>query len=199
MELENLTKVNRNSRRALMATVILIAGAAMYNWTVAPHTNNILAAQQYIDTLDDVDEKRESLQKITSLKKKKLKELHDQMGELRGLFFSHQEATEFFSDLQAVSIEENCRPVSIVKDPKRTGSKSEQKQDSYIQTRTAEMVVTGSYGEVVSLITRLLTRPQKVSINSLEMEAFEEDFTKVKCMMILMIHTLQGEEASLDE
>jgi hypothetical protein len=61
------------------------------------------------------------------------------------------------------------------------------------------MDVTGSYGEVVSLITRLLRRPQKVSMDSLEMEAFEEDFSKIKCMMILTIHTLQSEEALLNE
>lgn len=199
MELENLTKVSRNSRRALMATFILIAAVAMYNWTVAPHTNQVLATQQYISTLDTVAEKRASLQKIVDLKKKKLKELHDQMGELKGLFFTEQQAKEFLSDLQAVSIEESCQPVSIVIDPKRTDVKTENKQDSFIKTRMAEMVVTGSYGEVISLISRFLNRPQKVLINSLEMETFEEDFSKIKCMMILTIHTLQSEEVLLDE
>lgn len=182
-----------------MATLILIAAAAMYNWTVAPHTNNVLATQQYIDTLDTVAEKRDALQKITDVKKKKLKELHGQMGELKGLFFTNQQATEFFSDLQAVSIEQNCRPLSIVRNPKRPGSGPEHQQDLYIQTHTVEMVVTGSYGEVVSLITRLLRRPQKVSIDSLEMEAFDEDFSKLKCMIIVTIHTLQSEEVLLDE
>lgn len=199
MELENLAKVNRNSRCAVLAVFVLIAAAAMYNWIVAPHTSRVLGAQRYVDTLNAVAEKRESLQKIMTIKKKKLKELHEQMGELQGLFFTEQQAKEFLSDLQAVSVEENCRPYSIVIDPKRPGSSPQNEQDSYVRAHIVEIGVTGSYGEIVSLITRLLGRTQNVSMDSLEMEAFDEEFSKIKCMIILTIHTLQGEETLLNE
>ena len=199
MELENLAKVNRNSRCAFLATLILIAAAAIYNWLVAPHVGNVLAAQQYIDTLDAVTEKGEVLQKITVMKKKKLVELHEQMTKLQSLFFTDRQAKEFFNDLQTISLEQNCKLNSIVIDSKRPDSSLPKKQDLTIRTYSIEMEVIGSYSEIVSLIKRLLERTQNVSINSLEMKTFEGDFSKIKCMMTLIIYTLQGEEALLNE
>jgi hypothetical protein len=193
MQIGNLTKVNQNSRRAVLATLILIAAAAMYNWFVAPHTNRVLATQRYADTIDALAEERESLLKITASKKKKLRELHEQMGELHELFFTDQQAKEFFSDLQAVSVEEDCRPLSILIDVERPGSSPRIEKNSYIRAHTVQMSVMGSYDSIVSLIARLLGRTQFVSMDSLEMEAFDEDFSQIKCTMILTIHMLQSE------
>jgi hypothetical protein len=200
MELEILAKVNPTSRRVVLGASILIAAAAAYNWMVVPEASQVLAVQRYKDTLDEVAKKKESLQNITAKKKEKLKKLHEQLGELRGVFFTELQAREFLSDLQAISVEEGCMPFSIVMDPKKAGSNRPDKQNvSGIRTHTVQVGVTGLFGNVVSLITRLQERPQKVLIDSLELEALEEDSSALKCVACLTIHTFQGEEAVLDE
>jgi hypothetical protein len=199
MLINNLTKLSRSSRTAVSASLILIAALAMYNWIVAPRTNYLLAAQRYEFVMENVVKINTSIGNKVETKKKKLQELREQSAQLQSTLFTPDQAREFFSDLQAISKETGCIVYSVnlinnVPNPIKDG----QLQDSAgIVTKSAVLSVVGVYKNITKLIERLQSRTQKVWIDSVKVQALNNNSDLPRCDITITICALTDKEPAL--
>ncbi len=196
MLVDNLAKLNRSSRNAVLAALTVIATIAMYNWIVAPHAAYLFAAQQYESAVGEMAKKNEAVGRIVEGKKKRLRELRQQFAQLHNTLFSPDKAEEFFSDLQVISEETGCVIYSLNFITSRPGLKPKQLKDtSGIIAKSAMLDVSGVYGDIIRLVERLQTRDQKVWIDSLKMEGLDDGSSRIRCDITITIYTVEDKEA----
>ncbi len=200
MLVDNLAKLNRPSRNALSAALIIIAAIALYNWMVAPHATYLFAAQQYESVVGSVAKKNKIISNVIGVKKKKLQELSEQFAQLRCTLFTPDEAKEFFSDLRVVCEGAGCTVHSLKFILMESSSQQKQFEDaSGAVVNSAMLSVTGVYSNVIELVEILQKRTQKVWIDSIEMVALDGDSAKLNCDMAITIYTIHSKETTVNE
>ena len=195
MLIDNLAKLNRSSRSAVFAALIVIAAIATYKRIVAPHATYLFAAQQYESVLGNVVKKNKVIHNTIKVKKKKLEESREQFARLKSTLFTPNEAKEFLSDLEVTAKETNCAVSSL-----NFGASKpvlENKQNKGISANRATLVVIGVYDNIIRLVEKLQMRTQGVWIDSLKMKTLDGDFTRLKCDMTITIYTIQDKEPAL--
>lgn len=199
MLVDNLTKLSRPSRNAVSASLILIAVLAMYNWIVAPRTNYLLAAQRYEFVMENMVKKNKTIDNRINIKKKKLQELLEQSAQLQSTLFTPDQAREFFSDLQAISEQTGCIVYSVnLITNKPNPIKYGQLQDTAgIVTKSAVLSVVGVYKNITKLIERLQSRTQKVWIDSVKVQALNNNSDRPRCDITITICVLTDKEPAL--
>lgn len=199
MLVDNLTKLSRSSRNAVSASLILIAALAMYNWIVAPRTNYLLASQRYEYVMENVVKKNKTIDNRVNIRKKKLQELREQSAQLQSTLFTSDQAREFFSDLQAISEETGCIVYSVnLITNKQNPNKDGQLQDTAgIVTKSAVLSVVGVYRNITKLIERLQSRTQKVWIDSVKVQALNNNSDRPRCDITITICVLTDKEPAL--
>ena len=197
MIIDDLAKVNSPSRRTILAVLVVIAGIAVYNWMVAPHTARLLATMNYGDSLADVAKEKDHLTAAIATQRKKLDGIRGQFAHLQSSLFTTESAKKFFSDLQAITIEEGCALHSLEFQAGDQKSKGTSEVAGKL-AKTAALGLTGEYGHIVTLLERLQKRTQKVWME-LEMEAVDDQTTQVKCVITITIYLLPSDERILHE
>lgn len=200
MLINNLAKLNRSSRNAASAALIVIAAIAMYNWIVAPQATYLLAAQQYESAMSNIVKKNRVISNTIEVKRKMLQELHDQLAQFQSTLFTPDTAREFFSNLQAISEQAGCTVYSlnfITSEPSPKGRESE--NTSGVVAKSVVLSVVGIYKDIIKLIERLQARTQKVWIDSVKMQILDHDSAQPKCDITITIYTIQDTEATLNE
>jgi hypothetical protein len=199
MLVDNLAKLHPSSRNAVSASLILIAALAMYNWIVAPRTNYLSAAQGYESVMDNIVKKNKTIDNKVKASKMKLQELREQSAQLQSTLFTFDQAREFFSDLQAISEQTGCIVYSvnlITNNPNPT--KDGQLQDTAgIVTKSAVLSVVGVYKNITKLIERLQSRTQKVWIDSIKVQALDNNSDRARCDITIAICALTDKEPAL--
>ena len=191
MLIDSLAKLNSTSRNAISAALVIIVTIAVYNWIVAPHVANLYAVQRYESVVDDVMKKNKILSSAVRTKKKKLEQLHEQFAQLQSSLFMVDEAKEFFSDLQAISVQAGCTVYSL----NLVTSEQNSEDASRIVTKSTILSVIGAYGDIVRLMERLQAREQKVWIDSVRMTSLDDASGQLKCDITITICTIQDKEA----
>ncbi|HUU19912.1 MAG TPA: hypothetical protein VMW72_22360 [Sedimentisphaerales bacterium] len=199
MLVDNLTKLSRSSRNAVSASLILIAALAMYNWIVAPRTNYLLAAQRYDFAMDNVVKKNKTIDNRVKVKKKKLQELLEQSAQLQGTLFTFDQAREFFSDLQAISEQTGCivYSVNLISNNPNPIKDGQLQDTAGIVTKSAVLSVVGVYKNITRLIERLQSRTQKVWIDSVKVQALNNNSDRPRCDITITICALTDKEPAL--
>ena len=113
MLIDNFAKLNRSSRSAIFAALIVIAAIPTYNRLVAPHVAYLFAAQQYDSVLSSIVKKNEVINNTVEFKKKELQQLREQSAQLQSTLLTPNEAKEFLSDLEAIAKETDCAVYSL--------------------------------------------------------------------------------------
>jgi len=189
--IDSLAKLNSASRNAISAALVVIVAIAVYNWIVAPHVTHLHAVQQYEFVVDDVVKKNKILSSAVRTKKKKLEQLHEEFAQLQGSLFTADKAKEFFSDLQAISVQAGCTVYSLNLVTSERNSEQGQAEDALgIVTKSAILSVIGAYGDIIRLIESLQARQQKVWIDSVKMTSCEDASGQLKCDMTITICTI---------
>ena len=198
MLINNLAKLNRSSRNAASASLIVIAALGMYNWIAAPHATYLLAAQRYGFVVDDMVKKNKAIDNKVKIKKNKLQELQKQHVELQNTLFTPDEAREFFSDLQAISGETGCIVYSLNLIDSKPNTKSGQpKQTAGVVTKSAVLSVVGLYRNITNLIQRLQARTQRVWVDSVKMRTLDGSLDRARCDITITICAIENEETAL--
>ena len=198
MLLDNLVKMNRLSRSAMSAVLIVISAIAMYNWIVAPRAAYLRAAQRHEVIAGNIAEKKKVISKKVVAKRKELQELQKQFTKLRITLFTPKEAKEFFSDLQTISEEAGCAVYSLNILTAAPSRERQQSQDaSYIVPKSATLTVAGVYEKIIMLMKRLQVRTQKVWVDSIKMEIFDYDSAQPKCDITITLYTVEDEEVAV--
>jgi hypothetical protein len=198
MLINNLAKLSRSSRNAGSASLIIIGALAMYNWIVAPHTAYLAAAQQHEVVVATVARKNEHITKMVEIKRKKLEELREQSAHLLSTIFTADKATEFFSDLQAISEQSGCTVHSLNFVGNTPDYKSGHLEDSAgVVDKSAILSVIGGYSDIIKLFERLQMRSEKVWIDSVRMQTVDRRSANPQCDITLRIHTIPSKESTL--
>jgi len=196
--IDNLAKLNRSSRNAVFAGLVIIAAIAMFNRIAAPHLTCLFAAQQYESVLGNVVKKNKVIHNTIKVKKKKLEESREQFALLKSTLFTPNEAKKFLSDLEVTAKETNCVVNSLNFGAGEPVLENKQNKDaSGISANHAMLVVIGVYDNIIRLVEKLQMRTRGVWIDSLKMEALDGDFTRLKCDMTITIYTIQNKETAL--
>jgi hypothetical protein len=198
MLVHNLAKLSPSSRNAFSVSLIVITALATYNWVAAPHTNYLFAAQRYESVMDKIIAENKVIGSTVKVKKKKLQELQEQSVELLSTLFTPDKATEFFSDLQAISEETGCIVYSLNFVDSKPGTKGGQPEPTAgVVTKSAILSVVGVYRNITRLIRRLQSRTQKVWIDSLKIRTLDRGLDRARCDITITICTVENEEAAL--
>ncbi|MBA7646183.1 hypothetical protein ES703_53945 [subsurface metagenome] len=198
MLVNDIAKLNRSSRNATSASLIVIAALAMYNWIVAPHATYLSAAQRYESVTDNVVKKNKAIGNRVKTKKMKLQELREQSAQLQSTLFTPDQAREFFSDLQAISEETGCIVYSVNLITSRPGPKGGQSKDtSGVVTKSAALSVIGVYRNITKLMGRLQARTQKVWIDSVKVRTLDYSLDRPRCDVTITICVITDKENAL--
>ena len=78
MSVEKIISIERSHRRVLLIALAAVVVFALYQWILAPHTSQLLAAQRYNSSLDAAIHKAEFMSTVIEQKKTKIEEFpHD--------------------------------------------------------------------------------------------------------------------------
>jgi hypothetical protein len=193
--IDHFAKLNRRTRNAISAVLVVITTLLLYDSLVAPHVVYLSTATKHGIVLTEMLKTSKIVKSAIVVKGKKLKTLSGQFTNLQDALFTVKDAKEFFSDLQAISEQAGCAVYSLnfVTDDGR--SETGQSEDSSgIIANSAMLSVIGEYGEIVELVKRLKTRPQKVWIDSLRMMTHSDGSGRLKCDITVKIYTIPDKE-----
>jgi len=186
--IDSLAKLNSVSRSAISTALVLIVAIAVYNWIVAPHVIYLSAVQRYDSVVSDMVKKSKILSSAVTIKQKKLEKLHEQFAHLQGILFTVDKAKDFFSDLQAISVQAGCTVYSLNLVTNERNSEQGQAEDALgIVTKSAILSVIGAYGDIIRLIENLQAREQKVWIDSVKMTSCEDASGQLKCDITITV------------
>lgn len=196
MLIESLAKLNSKSRSAVSAGVVFIVALTTYYWIVAPHVTQLYAVRQYDVVINDIIDKSNVLGSAVVVKRKKIEQLRQQFGQLQDSLFMPDKAKEFFSDLQVISEQAGCAVSSLnLVSGKQKTEEAQSENTSGIVTQSAMLSVIGTYGDVVTLVEKLQSRPQKVWLDSFKMANLDDNSGQIRCDITITICTIQDKEA----
>ena len=184
MLINYLAKLSNPARNATSASLIFIAAVAMYRWAITPQSGYLSAAKGYESAMTKVIEQNKITAVQVEAKRKKLQGLRESSTQLQSVLFTHDQAKEFFSDLQVISEQAGCVVQSTNFATEKANSESEHVG---IETKSAIISVMGVYQRIEKLIGRLQTRTQKVWIDSIIMRTLDESSDNVICDLTITI------------
>lgn len=198
MSVKHLAKLNRSTRNATSASLIVIASLAMYSWLVTPHANYLSTAQGYESVISNLIKKNKLISNDVKVKRKKLQKLREQSAQLQSTLFTSDKAREFFSDLQAISEETGCMVYSLNLISNKPNPKDKQLEDSSgVATKSAVLSVVGVYKDIARLIKRLQARTQKVWIDPIKVRTLEYSSDRPRCDITITICVITDKENTL--
>jgi hypothetical protein len=195
MSAEKLIQIERSHRRVLLSAIAVIAVFGLYRWILAPHTEQLLAAQKYNSTLDEAIRKVGFLGSVQEMKKSKIEELTKEANHQRNQLFTPQEVRQFFASLPAVINQAGCIVQSVSSVPET--QKNQQNDGSGIAARKASVSFTGGYNEIIKLFESLRDSEKKVWIESLKIDTGGAG--KLKCQILLTLYCIERVESSIYE
>jgi len=192
---EHLTKSTRSAKTAMFAALVLIGAIAVYNRTVAPHRNYLMAAQQYESAVDHLDRKNQTISQDLTVKRKELEELQGKFRQIHLELFDPAEAGRFFSHIQTKSQEAGCivsqltfSTASLASGEKRS------KSNHYITKEQAMLSVVGGFSNILALMNKLQDSPKKVCIDSVTINADDQGTVHLECKMAVTIYVIHRKE-----
>ena len=198
MLINNLTKVNRSSRRAVFAALVVIGAVAIYNWTVTPYTAFLLAAQRYELAAGKIAEEKKLVSNAVEVRKKKLQELLEQSTQLQNMLFTPDKARGFFSDLPITAQQSGCNVTSLNFIDRERSSKDKQSDIvTDVVAKSLELSVLGAYENIIKLIEKLQTHTQNVWIDSVNMRTPDDGSDSPVCEITVTVYTIQKKETGL--
>lgn len=200
MLIHKFAKLNRSSRSAASAALIIIVAVAVYNRIVVPHTVCLFAANRHERVLENIAEKNKVITAMVQGRREKLQELVEQFTRLQGTLFTADKAKEFFSDLEPISEEADCAVYSLNFGQAKLDLKDKKTEaTSGIVAKSAMLSVIGAYKNIIRLVERLQARSQKVWMDSLDIQHISGEFTQLKCDITITIHIIQDKETTVYE
>jgi Tfp pilus assembly protein PilO len=195
ISVEKITSIERSHRRVLLIALAAIVVFALYRWVLAPHTNQLLAAQRYNSSLDSAIRKADFMHTAIENKKTKIEELTKESDRLRNQLFTQNESRRFFASLPSVVIQSGCAVMSVSAVP--DSQRNTQNDTPAISSKKAMVTIIGGYNGITKFIGALENYEHKVWIESVRIDAGGAG--KLKCQVLLTLYCIERVENSLYE
>jgi hypothetical protein len=192
---EHWTKRARSARMAFLAVLVLIGAVALYNWTVAPHRNYLLAANRYESAAEELATKSQAISNNVGAKRKKLGRLREKLEQIQGKLFGPAEAEQFFGSLQAEAGEANCIISSLSFPPAGSVSNiNNSGKSSCLTIRQAKLSISGDCRNVADLLNTWQGGSKQVYINSVRIGSDRQNSGQVRCDLTVTIYVSHRKE-----
>ncbi|MGB7582612.1 MAG: type 4a pilus biogenesis protein PilO [Sedimentisphaerales bacterium] len=195
MSVEKFIQIERSHRRVLLIALAAIVVFALYRWILAPHTNQLLAAQRYNSSLDAAIRKADFMRTAMENKKTKIEELTKESDRLRNQLFTQNEAHRFFASLPSVVAQSGCAVLSVSAVP--DAQRNTQNDTPAIAPKKAMVTIIGGYNSITKFLGALQNYERKVWIESVRIDAGGAG--KLKCQVLLTVYCIERVENSLYE
>ncbi len=182
---------NLQKRNATVAAALIVMTIAIYNWFVTPHSQYLMAEQQYQQTIGEMETRNKILSTNLKVSNQKLENLKGKYEQQKQLFFDANNAKDFLSGIQTTAEKYGCmidnlRFISPREFP-NTGSNIE------ISQYQTNLNVFGGYGNIVKFLNTLQNRAEKVQVDSINIEMNNEN-GYLECALAISIYTLKVKE-----
>ena len=177
----------------IIAACVLIAMVALYNWFVTPHSQYLLAAERYGNTIEEIEKTTRIINAELQLGQKKLDEISEQFRQKRQEFFEIDDARSFLEGIQARAEKSGCFVDTLRFSPAREVTV---KDNNFIdiQQYQVNLSVIGQYQNIVQLLNSLQNRKQKVWIDTINLHLKDQTTGFLVCDLSLSIYTLKIKE-----
>jgi Tfp pilus assembly protein PilO len=195
MSVEKFTQIERSHRRVLLIAIAVIAVFGLYRWILAPHTNQLLAAQRYNYSLDAAIHKADFMRTVLENKKTKIEELAKESDQLRNQLFTQNEARRFLGYLPSVATQSGCAVLSVSAVP--DAQRNPESDGTGIIPKKANVTFIGGYNDIIKFFGALQNYERKVWIESVRIDAGGAG--KLKCQVLLTLYCIERVENTLYE
>lgn len=184
-------RCSTSRRCALGAAPFVIGAVALYNWVVSPHIGYLRAMQRLEPVMDRMAEELGTASEGLSDKLATLRTLRSRLDKTREGLFAVDESTAFLRDLQALVETTGC--VMIAADFTRDEESPEDDDPNapvLLEASHADLTVTGSYNQIVSLLRTLRERTQRVWVDSCDLNLVDPRNGRLECRFGLTIYAV---------
>jgi Tfp pilus assembly protein PilO len=199
MSAEKNIKLNRSSRRALLAAIGVIAMVGLYRWILWPYSNQLFAAQRHESALDKNIQKANSLNSTIEAKKAKIEQMSKEADLLRNELFTVDEARAFFASLGAIGSQTGCviQSVSLPAGQRggQQGAGEPESDGSGIVCKKAMVTVAGGYNDIVRFLDKIMGWQHRVWIESVNID-IGGNTGKLKCQALLTLYCIERMESN---
>lgn len=197
---ETIMKSSQVSRIIISASIVAAVGFLTYSWAVSPQASYLQAAQQYELVSQDVNKKVKITSNQVRVKEIKLEELKVQLKASGVSFFSTAKAADFFAGIGKTVTASGCNIESMVFDRELTTKlDNNNPQSPKVTEKKALVKVTGSYGEIVKLISAFEDYPLAVYVSDLLIRSTSNSTDKLLCSMNLKVYLTEDKDLLLDK
>jgi Tfp pilus assembly protein PilO len=196
---DKIVKCSSTSKIVVSVSFVAIVTLATYNWIVSPQTGYLHAARQYEMIVGNAGKKTTFIKDQISTKEVEIEELQREIAEIQNSFFSSQKATEFFMDIEPLSLQCNCNVDSLTFMADETHHGTDEDKSSPVILRHAAVDITGTYEDLMKFLGRLGNYPQRIAISDLRIESGPRDSDKLTCGMTITIYIVEDKEIITDE
>ena len=172
MIIEEFTKLDEPKRKAAAALTVLVVVFICYFTIIRGSVTRLKAAnaknvdiQAIHATAEHQQAELENLQKQIKDKKSELKEYQRQ-------YFNSSQATQFLENINILALAYNLKPIArVISKPQKLSyeedSEEKPKQQQFLKTQSAKIVVSGNYFNIIDFMNELTERSQKIGVKNL--------------------------------
>lgn len=174
-----------------VAAILIIMTIAIYNWFVTPHSQYLMAEQQYQQTIESLETKNKILNSSLKISNKTLENLSGKYEQHKQLFFDANNAKIFLTGIQTAAEKNSCtiqnlRFLSPREFPQTAGNIG-------ISQYQTNLNIFGGYGSIIKFLNTLQNRTEQVRVDSINIEMNNEN-GYLECDLLISIYTLKVKE-----
>lgn len=180
----------------MMAAAACIAAIGSYNWFIAPHIQQLNAAQRYADEIGAFDKKGKLLEGKLKIKQIEADRLSKQLASAQREFFTADEALRFFAELGPCARRLHCTITALNQLSDETGG--DEKSACAVAGITAcgvSMELIGKYADIIKFLAQLLKHPEKIIISPFSLSAYRSNTEMLKCSLTLTVYIMNDENS----
>jgi hypothetical protein len=178
-------------RYALTAAPFILGAAALFNWVVSPHVGYLHAMQRLEPVMGRMAEELDAISGNLDEKLATMRTLRNELTQVRQGLFTPDEARTFLHDLQTLVEATGC-VMTEADFTQEEDAKGVQDPNALIaiEASHADLIVTGSYEQIVSLLRTLQQRRQKVWVDTCRLALVDPRNGRLECQLALTLYAL---------
>jgi Tfp pilus assembly protein PilO len=195
MSVEKNIKLDRSSRRVLLAAIGVVAVVGLYRW---PYSNQLFAAQRCEAALDENIRRADVLGMTLKKQKADVEKMSKEAEQLRSELFTVGEARAFFASLATIGSQTGCVIQSVSLPPGQKNIAEQVGDESGIVSRKAIITILGGYNNIVRFLDMIMSWQHKVWIESVSID-IDSKTGKLKCQALLTLYCAERMESSQND
>ncbi len=190
--IDKMTELDKSSRYAVYAAVLVISGVAMYGHIVSPHVQYLKAVQNYEPTIDQMIDKQVDISQKLVGRRDMLEDLKTQFDTIGFTVFNPEKVKEFSGGLEQLAEEFTC---SIAKMDSSADKGlviiGEVSDPSYIESVEMTLAVLGEYSQLLSFIEAIQHQGRQIWVTHVDIEMMSDQERVLKCDITFKLYVLQ--------